>query len=370
MTKINVTKPYLPPIDEYIAKISKIWDNHILTNYGPLNNEFVEELKKYLQVDNLHYVTNGTIALQLAIDSLKIKSGEIITTPFTFVATISSIVWQNYKPVFVDIEPNTFNIDPNKIEEKITEKTSAILAVHCFGFPCDVLNLELISKKYNIPIIYDAAHCFGINYNNQSLLKYGDISICSLHATKLFHSIEGGICVVNNLEYNDSINAKKKFGLLNNNYEYVGINAKASEFNAAMGLCVLDHFNDIISYRKNISLLYKKLLSDKIYISSVSNNCEYNYIYFPILLENEDQVNNVIFELNKENIYPRRYFYPCINEMLPYIDNSKTSIASDISSRILCLPLDTYITEFEVEKICIIINNVVNKKDKCISLKK
>lgn len=368
MKNLYVTKSFLPPFEEYVEKISQIWDSHTLTNFGPLNKEFEKELCEFLKVDNLHYVTNGTLALQLAINSLN-NSGEIITTPFTFVATISAIVWQKYKPVFVDIEPNTFNIDVTKIEEKITNNTKAILAVHCFGYPCDVINLEIISKKHNIPIIYDACHSFGVNYNNQSLLRYGDISVCSLHATKVFHSIEGGLCIVNNVKYQDIIASTKNFGIHNGNYEYVGINAKASEFNAAMGLCVLNHFDKIIEYRKNISKLYRKWLSDKIYIPSIPDTIEYNYIYFPILFENEEKLNEVVIELNNENIYPRRYFHPCINEISIY-NNGETPVASNISKRILCLPLDTYITNIDVERICKIINSIVDKKDKCLKITK
>ena len=362
MDKIFVTKPYLPPMNEYVDKISTIWDNHLLTNYGPLHKEFEDRLKEYLNLNNIHYVNNGTTALELALESLNKPYGEIITTPFTFIATSSAIMWQKYKPVFVDIKTNNFNIDADKIEGKINENTRAIVAVHCFGYPCDVDKIKVISEKYSIPVIYDAAHTFGVKYHNESLYKYGDISIGSFHATKVFHTIEGGICVVNNPKYNDKIKAEKNFGQLNGNYEYIGINAKPSEFHAAMGLCMLDHITEIINYRKEISNLYRSLLDEKIIIPVIPNDLEYNYIYFPIVFSNEEMLVEVMDKLNKEGIFPRRYFYPCLNELSIFNSSDITPIASDISKRILCLPLDTYVNEEIVKKICLVINETINNK--------
>jgi len=356
MRKIYVTKSYLPPIQEYIEEIKTIWDNHFLTNYGPLNHKLVENLEKELKVSNLHYMTNGTITLQLAINAMNITEGEIITTPFTFIATASSIMWQNCTPIFVDINKNDYNINVNEIESKITEKTKAILAVHCFGYPCDVDRLEKISKKYNIPVIYDAAHAFGVELNGKSLLSYGDIASCSLHATKIFHSVEGGICVVNNEKYNPKLNAIKNFGNNEGNYEYIGINAKNSEFHAAMGLCVLKHFNEIINKRKEVYELYLKYLNKSLEIYKIPNNIKYNYIYLPVLFKSEETLLNVFSKLNEKEIYPRRYFYPALNELEIFKCNADTPIAEDISKRIACLPLDTYITEEEVKYICDIIN--------------
>lgn len=368
MEKIFVTKSYLPPMEEYIEKISSIWDSHILTNFGPLHKKFEKEMMKYLDISNLHYVNNGTTALELAINSLGDGSGEIITSPFTFVATASAIMWQKYKPIFVDINPCSFNIDPNKIEEKINDNTKAIVAIHCFGYPCDVDKINDISKKHNVPVIYDAAHTFGVKYRNDSLLKYGDISICSLHATKVFHSIEGGLCVVNNLLYNDKINAEKNFGMHDGSYEYIGINAKASEFHAAMGLCMLKHISEIISYRKAVSDLYRDLLHEDLFIPDIPNNLEYNYIYFPVVFPCEEILEDVVKALNQENIFPRRYFYPCINEFSIYGNLNNTPTASDISKRVLCLPLDTYINDTQVRRICEIINECINRKNKIYKL--
>lgn len=357
--KINVTKSYLPPLDEYIKEIYEIWNNHQLTNYGPLNHKLMLKLKEYLKISSLHYVNNGTTALLLALEALNIKSGEIITTPFTFIATTNSILWQNCKPIFVDINKNDFNIDVTKIEEKITANTKAILAVHCFGLPCDVKNIQKIANKYNLKVIYDAAHSFGTKINNKSILSYGDISCCSFHATKVFHTVEGGLCAVNNKNINEKLEAIKNFGLKDGKYEYVGINAKNSEFHAAMGICVLNHFEEIIKIRKNKSEVYRKNLSSKVYIPCLPNNFEYNYIYFPVLFENEEKLVNVVNCLNKKNIYPRRYFYPCTNYAAYYKKIDKVPIAEDISKRILCLPLDTYILDSTIIDICNTINEIV-----------
>lgn len=351
MNKINVTKSYLPPLEEYTQKISSIWDNHILTNYGPLNIEFTNKMKNILGVENLHYVTNGTIALQLALEALDITDGEIITTPFTFIATTNSIVWQRCEPIFVDINKDDFTIDVNKIEEKITEKTRAILAVHCFGFPCDVEKIQEIATKYNLFVIYDAAHSFGTKLNNRSVLSYGDISCCSLHATKVFHSVEGGLCVVNNNDYEDKMNSIKNFGSKDGKYQYIGINAKNSEFHAAMGSCIADHFSEIIKKRKENYDLYVKYLNDSVIIPKLPDNFTYNYIYFPILFETEEELLKAFSHLNEINIYPRRYFFPSINDLELYSNCEKTPIASDISRRIACLPFDTYIEEDTIKAI-------------------
>ncbi len=358
---INVTKSYLPPLEEYIREISILWDNHYLTNYGELNKKLVTNIKKYLKIENLHYVTNGTTALQLAINALDIQSGEIITTPFTFIATITSILWQNCTPIFVDINRNDFNIDVTKIENKITPNTKAILAVHCFGFPCDVIGIEKIARKYNLKVIYDAAHSFGTMLNNESILSYGDISCCSFHATKVFHTVEGGLCVVNDKKVNNKLNSIKNFGIKDSKFEYVGVNAKNSEFHAAMGICVLRHIDEIIKIRKNKSELYKRKLSKKVHIPSLPCNFKYNYIYFPIVLQSEKILLAVLNALNLKNIFPKRYFYPCASHASYIINTNDIPIAEEISKKIICLPLDTYISDTTILDICNIINDIVEK---------
>lgn len=357
---INVTKCYLPPKEEYIEKLNTVWETHWLTNQGQLTTRLENELKKFLNVDYFQYVTNGTIALQIAIEALDLKGSEIITTPFSFVATTSTILWENCIPIFVDIDPITFNIDTKKIEEKITENTKAIMAVHVFGRPCDVIALEEIGKKHNLKIIYDAAHAFGINYKGKSLLSYGDISTCSFHATKVFHTIEGGCCISNSKAIDRRLELMKKFGFEGENFEEIGINGKNSEFHAAMGLCVLDHFPEIISRRKEISSLYDELLKGVVELPKKYDEYEYNYIYYPVLFKNENELNSVFSSLKDEGITARRYFYPSLN-LLPYYDNVSCPISEDIATRIACLPLDTYLQDEEVNKICRTIKKTLKK---------
>jgi len=355
MERINVTKTFLPPIEEYKKYIDKIWASGQLTNQGPLLQEFEVEAKKYLKADNFHFVTNGTLALQLALRALDIKDGEIITTPFSYVATTSSILWENCKPVFVDIEPDTFCIDADKIEAAITNQTKAIMPVHVFGYPCDVENIEAIAKEHNLKVIYDGAHAFGVEYKGRPLLNYGDISICSFHATKLFHTIEGGALVVKDGQVSEKIELMKRFGHTGDEHYMLGINAKASELQAAMGLCNLNYIEEIIQQRKNVFELYDRLLEDKVYRPKVSSDTKHNYVYYPTLLANEEQLKKVITRLNSENIFPRRYFYPSLNK-LPYVSGSPCPVSEDIASRVLCLPVYVGLEEEIIEKIARIIN--------------
>ena len=352
---INVTRSFMPPLGEYEDYIKNIWESRYLTNEGPMLKELTIKLQNYLNVPNVNLVTNGTIALELAIEALGIKDGEIITTPFSFVATTSSIVWKKCKPVFVDIDSETLSIDVTKIEQAITKDTKAILAVHVFGYPCDVEKIQEIADKYNLKVIYDGAHAFGSKYKGKSLLNYGDITTCSFHATKLFHTIEGGACICNTKILDEEIQILKTFGNINGNYDKVGTNAKMTEFNAAMGLANIKYINEIISERKKLCKLYDELLKDKFVRPKEVKNLEYNYIYYPIILNNEEETLEIIDRLNKEQIYPRRYFYPSLNT-LEYIENKKSCpISEDISKRILCLPLYNGLEEKEVIKICQII---------------
>ncbi len=352
--KINVTKSYLPPIQEYIEEISKIWDTNWLTNFGPLSTELENKLKERFANENIHYVNNGTTALELAINAISENNekDEIITTPFSFIATASSVIWLHKKPVFVDIEKNNFNVDTSKIEEKITNKTMGLLFVHCFGFPCDVEKINQISNKYNLKVLYDAAHCFDVKYKDKYLFSYGDISTCSLHATKVFHSVEGGLVIVNNKDYNEKINATKNFGNVDGNYEYIGINAKNSDFHAAMGLCVLKHIEEIKQLRKKLYEYYTKRLKNYVTIPEIPKDCEYNYIYYPILFKDETQLLKVLNALKAEEIYARRYFYPSLNSLKMFNDKSSYPVSEDISSRIACLPMDSYLTESDADRIC------------------
>lgn len=359
---INVTKSFLPPIDEYYDYVQKIWDNSILTNQGPILKELECDIKKYLNVDNFHFVSNGTVALNLAINSLDIMEGEIITTPFSFVATTTAILWERCEPIFVDINKDTLCIDIDKIEKAITSKTKAILAVHVFGYPCDVEAIEKIANKHNLKVIYDAAHAFGSVYLGRSLLDYGDVSTCSFHATKLFHTIEGGGCIVKDENVNDKLELIKRFGFNNDDYKYVGINAKNSELHAAMGLVNLKYINYIIEDRRKVSEIYDRLLGDYVVRPLIPDNFTYNYAYYPVIFSSEDELLNVIDKLNKSDIFPRRYFYPSLNS-LPYIEKEYICpISEDISKRIVCLPLYVGLDEKDVIKICNIIKESLNNK--------
>lgn len=355
---IYVTKSFMPPIEEYNKYVQRIFERGILTNQGPNVQELQTKLSEYLGVDNFHYLTNGTIALQLALSALDINDGEIITTPFSYVATTSSILWQRCKPVFVDIEPNNFTIDVNKIETAITPKTCAIMAVHVFGYACDVERIQQIADKHNLKVIYDGAHAFGSKYNGKSLLAYGDISTCSFHATKLFHTIEGGACIVQDKPVSDKLELQKRFGHNRDDHFMLGINAKQSEFHAAMGLANFPYINDIIANRKRVSDTYDKLLNGCVVRPKAQNNLEYNYAYFPVVFKSEKELLDVFKALKENDIYPRRYFYPSLNK-LPYVDGGHCPISEDIASRIACLPLYPELPDKDIHRIADIIKGVV-----------
>jgi len=286
-------------------------------------------------------VTNGTLALQLALRTIEDQEGEIITTPFSYVATTSAILWEKFEPVYVDIEPDTFCIDPSKIEAAITDRTRAILAVHVFGNPCDVEAIEEIAKKHNLIVIYDAAHAFGINYKGTPLFNYGDMSICSFHATKVFHTIEGGAIFTNSADINKKTDLMKRFGHNGDDHLQLGINAKLSEFHAAMGLVNLNYIDAIRQQRKDKFELYVSLLQEKpeLTLLKLRPETDYNYAYFPVLFENEALLEETLTKLESKDIYARRYFYPSLNKLSYVKNDSECPISENISSRIVCLPL-------------------------------
>lgn len=338
---IYVTKSFLPPLEEYVALLNDIWSRTVLTNQGPLVLKFQTKLIDYLKsAKYVNYVVNGTSALQLALRSLDLESCEVITTPFTYVATANSIVWEKCKPVFVDIDPLSLQIDVTKIEEKITANTKAILAVHVFGYPCDVDAIEAIAQKHNLKVIYDGAHAFGAEYKGKSLLSYGDITTCSFHATKLFHTIEGGACFTSNEEIFKKIDLLLKFGHIGEEYYCVGTNAKANEFQAAMGLAIFPYLETIIEKRKNVCDLYDSLLADNYQRPIVKDGLIYNYAYYPIIFKSEKELLKIFAALKKIDVFPRRYFFPSLNT-LRYLCSDVTDchVSEDISSRIACLPL-------------------------------
>lgn len=335
---INVTKAYLPPFEEYNQYLKGIWDRGRLTNHGTLTLQLENQLKEYLGVRHLQIVASGTVALQIAIKCLDL-TGEIITTPFSHVATTTSIIWGNCQPVFVDIEDKTFCMDASKIEAAITSKTTAILATHLYGYPCDLQKIKSIAQKYNLRVIYDGSHAFGVKVNNQSIFNYGDVSTISFHATKLFHTIEGGAIITNDDATTEKCFLLKSFGHQGDTHYYAGINGKNSEFHAAMGLCNLPRVANFIQKRKEISELYKYLLSSlPLEFPRQPEDIEYNYAYFPVLFATEDQMLTVKDKLARNGINPRRYFYPSLNK-LPYLFGTDCPIAEDVCRRILCLPL-------------------------------
>lgn len=334
---INVTQTYLPHFEEYTSILKRAWDKHWLTNNGELVQELEAKLKYYLGVKNLLFTNNGTLPLQMALKVLNITK-EVITTPFSYVATTNAILWEGCKPIFVDINPDTFCIDATKIEAAITLDTEAILATHVYGLPCDVELIELIAKKYQLKVIYDGAHAFGATYKGKSLLSYGDISTCSFHATKLFHTVEGGCIIANDAVVAKQLMLYRQFGHVYDDYISIGINGKNSEFHAAMGLCVLPQMDNIIVNRKMLTEQYDNLLSDIIRRPVLDIELGYNYSYYPILFDSEFELLVAMKNLKEKQISGRRYFYPSLNK-LPYIQNQTCPVSEDISSRVLCLPL-------------------------------
>lgn len=336
---INVTKTYLPNKEKYKKYIDEIYENGWLTNNGPLVQRLEKRLAEYLGVKNIILVSNGTVALEIAYRTLDIK-GFAITTPFSFVATTSSLVTNNILPIFADIDENTFNLDPKNIEKLITPNTSAIVPVHVFGNACEVEEIEQIANKHKLKVVYDAAHAFDVKYKNQSVLNYGDISTLSFHATKLFHSIEGGALIINDDELVQKARYLINFGIENQeSIPHLGTNAKMNEFEAAMGLCVLDEIENIKNSRNEVCKIYQKELKDLVVFQKQNENVTENYSYFPVVFKSEEQLLKVQKTLNEKQIFPRRYFYPSL-DTLEYIEpKQECEISRDISKRILCLPI-------------------------------
>lgn len=358
---IPVTKPFLPPIEEYKKYIDGVWKRQWLTNMGPLASDLEMKLKAHLDVKHLLFVTNGTVALQMAIKALDLK-GEIITTPFSFVATTSSIVWEGCSPVFVDIDSESLNIDHTKIEAAITEKTSAILATHVYGNPCAVVEIENIAKKHNLKVIYDGAHAFGVKVKGKSIFEYGDISTCSLHATKLYHSIEGGLIITKDPDLLKKMAYIRNFGISgHDSFSELGINGKNSELHAAMGLVNLGYIKSIHGKRKALTECYDaNLKCFPVRKPRWHSDAILNYSYYPIIFDRADDLIKIKKELDLNEIFTRRYFYPSLGSSLPYLENVRLEVTEDISRRVLCLPLYFDLTIEEVELMCRIMLRVQN----------
>ncbi len=348
---IYVTQPFLPPIEVYEKYIKQIWERKWLTNHGPLVQELENKLKKYLGVKHLLYVNNGTIALQIALKALGLK-GEIITTPFSYVATTNSILWEGCKPVFADIKSTDFNIDPQKIEQLITSDTVAILATHVYGNPCDVDAIEKIAARHHLKVIYDGAHAFGAELYGNQVLTYGDIATCSFHATKIFHTIEGGAIITNDDELAKKMMLYRQFGHVGDEHFSIGINGKSSELHAAMGLCLLPMMDEFIKKRKAVASLYDRLLYElPLQKPEPLPGTIYNFSYYPIVIDTEKRLLRIKALLEQNNMGTRRYFYPSLNK-LPQYTGEPCPVSEDISIRVLALPFFYEIGEPDVHRIC------------------
>jgi dTDP-4-amino-4,6-dideoxygalactose transaminase len=359
---IHVTKPFLPPKEDYDRYLTGIWQRNWVTNHGPLVTELEQQLKEQLGVPHLLFLNNGTIALQIAIKALHLK-GEVITTPFSYVATTSSIVWEGCTPVFADIHASTFNIDPIQIEQHITPRTSAILATHVFGNPCDVEVIEAIASKHGLPVIYDAAHCFGTTYKGKSVFNYGTISTSSFHATKLFHTGEGGAVITKDPQLLKTMSYLRNFGHESPvDFAMVGINGKSSELHAAMGLSVLPFMPSILQRRKELSLYYDEAIKDlRVQKQQLLDVSGYNYSYYPVLFETEALLQQSIEILNRHQIFPRRYFYPSL-DTLNYVPSQQCPVSRNIAARILCLPLYHDLSFEEIDTIAGLLLQVQNNE--------
>lgn len=364
MSKIFVTKPLLPPLDEFKPYLEQIWKSGVLTNGGQFHQQLEQELCQYLGVKYLSLFSNGTIALVTALQALQIK-GEVITTPYSFVATAHSLLWNNIKPVFVDIDPGTLNLDPSKIEAAITSETTAIMPVHCYGNPCDVDEIERIAKKYNLKVIYDAAHAFGVKCHCGSVLNHGDLSILSFHATKVFNTFEGGAIISPDAETKMHIDQLKNFGFIDEvTVTAAGINGKMSEINAAFGLLQLKYVDEAVARRKKIDVFYREKLKAVKGVSfpRLTNGSTQNYSYFPVLINASFPISRdeLYQKLKDENIFARRYFYPLISQFPMYSDLTSAQpnnliAATKAANEILCLPIYPDLTQSEQKRICEVI---------------
>ncbi|MEC5217584.1 dTDP-4-amino-4,6-dideoxygalactose transaminase [Actimicrobium sp. GrIS 1.19] len=357
---IYVTQPYLPALADFIPYLEKIWDSKILTNGGPFHAQLEAALCSYLGVEHLALFTNGTIGLITALQALRI-TGEVITTPYSFVATAHSLLWNGIKPVFVDIDPHTLNLDPSKIEAAITPHTTAIMPVHVYGHPCDVDAIERIADNYNLKVIYDAAHAFGVQCHCGSVLTHGDLSVLSFHATKVFNTFEGGAIICPDAKTKVRIDHLKNFGFVDETTVVApGINGKMSEFNAALGLLQLKEIDTALARRKQIDALYRRLLPEIAGIRILRDGGEVvsNHAYFPIMVETDYPLSRdaLYQKLRDAQIFSRRYFYPLISNFPMYRGLASASpdnlpVATEAARKVLCLPISPALTDDDVHRV-------------------
>lgn len=355
---INVTKPFTPDFDRVVERLRGVWTRCWFTNNGPLVNELEMKLKSHLEVEHLLLLANGTLALQVAIKALQIK-GEVITTPFSYIATTSSLVWEGCSPIMADIDPITLCISPESIRRCITPSTSAIVATHVYGVPCDVVEISKIAKEHNLKVLYDAAHGFGVKIGSEPIVNFGDVSTLSFHATKLFHTVEGGAVITKNPDLLKLMSELRNFGHTSpESFSEPGINAKNSEVHAAIGLEVLPNVPEIVMRRRIITERYNIAFKHekRVRTIKIDSNVNYNYAYYPIILEHEDIVLQLIEKLNTNGIYPRRYFFPSLSEIRYINQSDRTPVSNDFARRVLCLPLhqDLSIEEADmISRICL-----------------
>ena len=358
---IPVTKPFLPPVEQYERYIKEIWQNNWVTNNGPLLKSLENQLQQYLNCEPVVMLSNGTIGLQLAIKAMGL-SGEVITTPFSYIATANSIIWERCTPVFVDIDSHTYNIDPKAIENAISECTTGIIATHVFGNACDIDHISAIASRHHLKVIYDAAHSFGVTYQGSSILNYGDISVISFHATKIFHSIEGGAIVAKYPDIQHRCKQLRNFGHAGT-YEYdgIGINAKNSELHTAMGLCMLDYVDEVVIRRKQQYLQYQQRLGGRLQFQQLEPNMDtYNYAYCPVVFPDENSLDRAIEFSHQQEVYPRRYFYPSLDHIVSHQrSGGPLPNTHSVADRILCLPLYHDLREDQIDMIADLILKVV-----------
>jgi dTDP-4-amino-4,6-dideoxygalactose transaminase len=340
----------VPPEEEYLFWVRKVLESRILTNNGPIHKVLEETLRQRFEVPHLRLMANGTLALQLALRVLGVK-GKVITTPYSYVATTSAIMWEGCEPVFVDIRPDTLCIDPEKIEEAITPDTAAILATHVYGIPCDVEAIDAIAKKHGLKVIYDAAHAFDVNYMGRSILEWGDASTLSFHATKLFHTVEGGAVVLHDEKLDHQLRLLRSFGHINDEHFALGINAKMSEVHAAMGMAVLPHMEEVVASRKAVVGRYHTAFRElEMQYPHISERTQHNFGYYPVLMRNGLERERVLKEMAAAGIYGRRYFYPSLDR-LPYVNSMVCSESVAAAERAICLPLHSFMAEADVERV-------------------
>lgn len=365
--KITVTQPFLPPLDEFYEYLQRIWKNRILTNNGPFHQELELELGQYLNVNNVSLFSNGTLALVTAIQALQIK-GEVITTPYSFVATANSIIWSGNKPVFADVDPITLNLDPKKIEPLVNSRTAAILPVHCYGNPCDVKTIDEIAREHDLRVVYDAAHAFGVHCDCGSVLNYGDASVLSFHATKVFNTFEGGAVICNDENLKRRIDQLKNFGIVDEmTVDEPGLNSKMSEVNAAFGLVQLQYMSRVFERRSEIDAVYREALRTIKGIRCLPQGSQNkaNYSYFPIIIDDEFPLTrDGLFEhLKAHNVLSRKYFYPLITSFpayrsLPSAAPENHPVAVRAASRVLCLPIYPSLTNSDQQKIIDLLSSI------------